>query len=101
VPDFTKFSKQDNVTTIKHISKFLVQCGEASGNDALKIRLFPSSLSGSAFTWFSSLPASSIISWADLEKQFHKYFFAEIQEMKLTDMTALKKRNDEPVPNFI
>jgi hypothetical protein len=29
VPDFTKFFRQDNVTTIEHISKFLVQCGEA------------------------------------------------------------------------
>jgi hypothetical protein len=50
VPDFTKFSGQDNLTMIEHISKFLVQCGEASGNDALKIRLFLLSLSGSAFT---------------------------------------------------
>jgi hypothetical protein len=52
VPDFTKFSSQDNETMIEHISNFLVQCGEASSNDALKIRLFPLSLCGSAFAWF-------------------------------------------------
>jgi hypothetical protein len=101
VPDFTKFSGQDNVTTIEHIGKLLVQYGEASGNDALKIRLFPLSLSRSAFTWFSSLPANAIITWFDLEKQFHKYFFAGVQEMKLIDLMALKQRNDEPVPDFI
>jgi hypothetical protein len=28
--------------------------------------------------------------WDDLEKQLHKYFFAEVQEMKLTDLIALK-----------
>jgi hypothetical protein len=56
MPDFTKFSRQDNVMTIEHISRFLVQCGEASGSDALKIRLFPLSLSESAFAWFPSLP---------------------------------------------
>jgi hypothetical protein len=81
VPDFTKFFRQDNVTTIEHISKFLVQCGEASRNDALKICLFPLSLSGSAFTWFSSLPANSIITWADLEKQFYKHFFTGIHQI--------------------
>jgi hypothetical protein len=101
VLDFTKFSGQDNVTTIEHISKFLVQCGEASGNDALKIHLFSLSLSGSAFAWFSSLLANCIITWADLEKKFHKYFFAGVQEMKLTDLTAVKQRNEEIVPDFV
>jgi len=61
VPDFTKFSGQDNTSTVEHISRFLVQCGEAAVEDALKIRLFPLSLSGSVFAWFSSLPANSIV----------------------------------------
>jgi hypothetical protein len=30
--------------------------------------LFPLSLSGSAFTWFSSLPYNSVQNWANLEK---------------------------------
>lgn len=47
------------------------------------------------------LPANSIITWADLEKQFHKYFFAGVQEMKLTDLTTVKQRNDEPVLDFV
>jgi hypothetical protein len=38
---------------------------------------------------------------ADLEKQFHKYFFAGVQETKLTDLTAVKQRNNEPVPDFV
>ena len=61
VPDFTKFSGQDNTSTVEHISRFLVQCGEAAVEDALKIRLFRLSLSGSVFAWFSSLPANSIV----------------------------------------
>nr|ABA97980.1 retrotransposon protein, putative, unclassified [Oryza sativa Japonica Group] len=77
VPDFSKFSGQDGVSTYEHISRFLAQCGEASAIDALKVRLFRLSLSGSAFTWFSSLPYGSINSWADLEKQFHSYFYSE------------------------
>jgi len=49
VPNFTKFSGQDNITTVEDVSRFLIQCGEVAGIDALKIHLFPLSLSGSAF----------------------------------------------------
>jgi len=73
--DFTKFSGQGEVSTVKHINRFIIQCGEVAQNDALKVRLFSMSLSGSAFTWFTMLPANSIIFWADLEKQFHQFFY--------------------------
>ncbi len=101
VPDFSKFSGQDNVSTYEHVSRFLAQCGEASAVDALRVRLFPLSLSGSAFTWFSSLPYNSVNSWADLEKQFHSYFYSRIHEMKLSDLTAIKQRHDESVQDYI
>ena len=68
LPDFTKFSGQGEVSTVEHINRFIIQCGEAAQHDALKVRLFSMSLSGSAFTWFTTLPANSIIYWADLEK---------------------------------
>jgi hypothetical protein len=88
--DFSKFSGQDNVLTIEHISQFLAQCREAATEDALRVRLFPLSRSGSAFIWFVSLPANSIRSWADLEKQFHKYFFIGLHEMRLADLIAVR-----------
>ena len=47
------------------------------------------------------LPANSIIFWADLEKQFHQFFYYDIEEMKLTDLTNLTQRNDESVTAFI
>ena len=68
LPDFTKFFGQGKVSTVEHINRFIIQCGEAAQNDALKVQLFSMSLSGSAFTWFTTLPANSIIYWADLEK---------------------------------
>nr|ABB47451.1 retrotransposon protein, putative, unclassified [Oryza sativa Japonica Group] len=101
VPDFSKFSGQDNVSTYEHVSRFSVQCGEASANDALKVRLFPLILSGSTFTWFSSLPNNSIQSWADLEKQFHKYFYSGVHEMKLSDLTAIRQKPKESVLDYI
>ena len=75
---------------MEHINRFIIQCGEAAQNDTLKVRLFSMSLSGSAFTWFTTLPANSIIFWADLEKQFHQFFYSGVHEMKLTDLTNLR-----------
>jgi hypothetical protein len=63
--------------------------------------LFSSSLSGPAFSWFTWLPANSIIEWSDLEQQFHNYFFSGIHEMKITNLTRLKQRNDETLSGFV
>jgi hypothetical protein len=101
VPDFTKFSGQDETSTMEHITQFIIQCGEAVNVDALSIHLFSSSLSGPAFSWFTSLPANSIIMWSNLEQQFHNYFFSDINEMKITDLTRLKQRNDETIAGFV
>jgi len=39
--------------------------------------------------------------WADLEKQFHQFFFSGVTKLKLTDLTDLRQRNDESVAAFI
>ena len=101
VPDFTKFSSLDDTSMVEHVSSFIIQCGEAAAQDALRVQLFSSSLSRSAFQWFTTLPPNSIVTWADLQKQFHKYFFAGIHEMKLSDLTSLKQRSDESVASYI
>ena len=59
------------------------------------------SLSRSAFAWFTTLPTNSILYWADLEKQFHQFFFSGVTELKLMDLTSLRQRNDESVAAFI
>jgi len=61
VSDFTKFSGQDDTSTMEHVNRFIIQCGESANRDELRVRLFSSSLSGSAFTWFISLPPNSEI----------------------------------------
>ena len=88
MPDFTKFSGQGDVSTMKHINRFLLQLGEASNQDHLRVRLFSLSLSGSAFAWFTTLPVNSILYWDDLEKQFHQFFLSGITKLKLTDLTS-------------
>ena len=101
MPDFTKFSGQGEVSTTEHINKFLLQLGEVGNHDALRVRLFSLFLSGSAFAWFTTLPANSILYWADSERQFHQFFYSGITELKLTDLTGLRQRNDESVATFI
>jgi hypothetical protein len=50
VPKFSKFRGEDGKTTLEHVGQFILQCGEASANDALKLRMFPLFLSGTSFT---------------------------------------------------
>jgi len=101
IPDFTKFSWQGDVSIVEHVNRFILQCGEVANQDPLRVRLFSFSLSGSAFARFTTLPANSILYWADLEKQFHQFFFSRIIELKLTDLTSLRQRNDDSVAAFI
>lgn len=49
---------------MKYVGQFTIECEEANSNDILKMRLFSLSLSGAAFTWFTSLPPNSIYSWS-------------------------------------
>jgi hypothetical protein len=48
VPDFSQFLGQDDTSTMEHISQFLAQCGEASAEEALKVRFF-----SIVFDWIS------------------------------------------------
>lgn len=99
IPDCTKFSGQDETSTVEHINWIIIHCGEAANQDALRVWLFSISLSGSP--WLTSFPANSIIYWADLEKQFHQVFYSGIFEKKLSYLTSLSQRNDETVATYI
>jgi hypothetical protein len=85
--DFTKFSGQDDTSSVEHIAQYLMQLGEASADEAFRIKYFPLSLTGPAFTWFASLPAQSICSWKDLEQKFHAHYFIGSNDKKLIDLT--------------
>jgi hypothetical protein len=88
--EFTKFSGQDDTSTVEHIARYLMHLGEASADEAFRIRYFPLSLIGPAFTWFTSLPAHSIYSWKDLEQKFHAHYVIGSNDKKLIDLTTLR-----------
>jgi hypothetical protein len=101
VPEFSKFSGEDGKTTLEHVGQFILQCGEASDNDTLKLRMFPLSLSRTTFTWFTSLAPNSIFTWAKLEQKFHEYFYSSDAELRLSDLTTVKQKHNESAAEYI
>ena len=100
VPDFIKFSGDDNRSTWEHISQYVAQLTEASSSNSLRVHLFSLSLIGTAFSWFSTLPPNSVRSWNKLEQKFHDHFYSGDNEAKLTDLTLVKQTRDESVSDY-
>jgi hypothetical protein len=92
VLDFTKSTGDDTRTTYEHVGQFLAQVNDTGITDTHKIRLFPLSLSGTAFNWFTSSAPNSIDNWLTLEQRFHEYFYNEEAELRLSDLTAIRKK---------
>jgi hypothetical protein len=99
--EFSKFSRQDDISTVEHIARYLMQLGEASADEAFRVRYFPLSLTGSAFQWFTSLPPQSVGTWKDLEQKFHAHFFSGSTEKKLIDLATLRQRHSETPLEFL
>ena len=55
VPDLVKFSGDDNRSTWEHISQYIAQLGEVDSSKSLCVHMFSLSLTGTTFSWFSSL----------------------------------------------
>jgi hypothetical protein len=98
--EFSKFSGQDDTSTVEHIARYVMQLGEASADEAFRVRYFPLSLTGPAFTWFSSFPPQSIGTWKDLEQKFHAHYFSGSTEKKLIDLATLRQRHNETPMEF-
>jgi hypothetical protein len=101
MPDLIKFGGDDDRTTWEHISQYTAQLGEAGVYNALKVRLFSLSLTGTTFAWFSSLAPGFIISWDMLECKFHNQFYSGSIQLKLTDLTSVRPGRDETVSAYI
>ena len=80
----------------EHVSQYILQLGEASFNNTMRVYLFSLSLTRMAFSWFSSLAPNSILNWNQLERKFNDYFFNRENETKLSDLTFVRKGRDEP-----
>ncbi|KAI4329959.1 hypothetical protein MLD38_028280 [Melastoma candidum] len=101
VPDFTRFSGEDEMTPLEHVTRFTHQLGEAAGNDFWKLKLFPNSLTGDAFTWYASLPPGSVASWTQMQSMFVKTFARLDTPMSMFEVMRLKQDNGEHPRQFL
>ena len=100
IPEFVKFNGDDSRTTWEHVSKYILQLREAGLNDALRVRLFFLSLTGTSFSWFASLAPGLILNWNQLERKFHDHFFSGETKVRLLDLTSVKQNRDESVLDY-
>jgi hypothetical protein len=95
------FSGEDEKTALEHISRFTVQCGEYSNNGNGKLRMFPNSLTGQAFTWYSVLLANFIEFWEEMEEKFQSHFTRSNIGVSMADLARLKQKPYESEEQFI
>jgi hypothetical protein len=100
-PEFVKFNGDDSKTMWEHVSQYLAQLGEDSATEEIRVRLFSLSLTGNAFSWFASLPVNSILTWEQLEQKFHDHFYSRDNELRLSHLTSVWQKHDEPVTSYI
>ena len=101
IPDFALFSGENTQSSVEHIARFSVQCGEAGANEFLKMRLFPNSLTGTAFNWYISLPPNSVQGWVQMEDLFHKQFYRTEPEVTLADLSRLSQMPGESAEDYV
>jgi hypothetical protein len=82
----------------EQVSQHLAQLGEVDSFDALKVCLFSLSLTGTTFSWFSSLSPNSIDCWEQLECKFHDH---PKNEIKLLELTLVGQGRDESVNDYV
>jgi hypothetical protein len=101
VPDLAKFTGDDAKTTYEHIGQFLAQVIDVGITDVHKIRMFPLSLTGATFNWFTSLPPNSIDCWVRLEQKFSNYFYNGEVELRLSDLTSLRQKYTKTISDYL
>jgi hypothetical protein len=94
-------SYDDKSSPNQHVYYFWSQTGDVIGNATIMTQLFISTLKGTAFDWFWSLPAGSVNSWANLETMFLSLFFEDDIEVTLNKLLEAKQKSQEPVKDFI
>ena len=104
IPDFSLFYGEDDQSTLEHVARFTMQCGEFANYENfyhIKLRLFPNSLIGVAFTWYTTFPRNFIQSWQEMERQFYTQLFRVELEVCITELSRVTQRNEEIIDLFI
>ncbi|CAL8988830.1 unnamed protein product, partial [Prunus brigantina] len=95
VPNFTLFNGEDpHASSVEHIGRLSVQCIAIENNPLLKLRLFGNSLSGQAFTWYTSLPPNSVQTWEQMESdEPAQDFITRFRKLKMKCRIPMEERH--------
>ncbi|XP_050890989.1 uncharacterized protein LOC127096467 [Lathyrus oleraceus] len=83
------------------LRRYLIEAGDISNNESLRIKFFPSSLIKNAFTWFTTLPQSSIHTWNQLERMFHEQFYMGQTKISLKELASIKRKFIELIDDYL
>ncbi|GKV46004.1 hypothetical protein SLEP1_g53027 [Rubroshorea leprosula] len=92
VPKFTQFFGDGGYSTIEHVGCFTIQCGEASGDDNLKLRLFPSSLTSTALTCEPEVSMADLSRLVQRPGETSEAFLARFRKARLKCRVALPEQ---------
>ncbi|XP_021816840.1 uncharacterized protein LOC110759118 [Prunus avium] len=101
VPNFALFSGDGLQSTVEHIGRFTTQCAEIGHREALKLRLFPSTLTRAAFLWYVKLSRNSIPNWQVMEKIFHEQFYRPELEVSMANLVKISQKPNESVQEYL
>lgn len=80
----------------QHLMNFVVICKsqESPGvsQTAIRLRMFPFSLTGETTNWLNKLPNDLIRTWAELEEVFLERFFPKAKELQIKDEIGAHKQ---------
>ncbi|XP_050878785.1 uncharacterized protein LOC127082600 [Lathyrus oleraceus] len=101
IPKFTKFAGDITESTVEHVARYLIEAGDMSNKESLRMQFFPSSLTKNAFTWFTTLPQNSIHSWNQLERMFHEQFYMGKTKISLKELASVRRKFTEPIGDYL
>ncbi|CAN0829178.1 hypothetical protein LINGRAHAP2_LOCUS1064 [Linum grandiflorum] len=99
VPEFATFTGMGDQSTVEHVGRFTVQCGDVG--DFVNLRLFGNSLTGPAFAWYVNFPSNSIQNWQQMEQIFHAQFYRSEPEVSMADLARMRQQPGESVEKFL
>ena len=85
-----------------HLTAFHTQMMLVGGSDAVRCKLFMSTLTGMAMDWFISLPEGHITSFAQLSRLFRKQYLANRALAPISyDLFDVKQYQGETLKEYI
>jgi len=79
----------------QHLMNFVAICKSQEipgvNQTAMRLRLFPLSLTGEATNWLNEMPDDSIRTWNELKEAFLERFFPESKELQMKDKISTHK----------